>query len=403
MSDIRSQFPILSQTVRGKRFCYLDSGVTSLKCKSVIDAVNAYNAEYSANVHRGAYYFSELATKRFEDVREKVRSLINAKSPHEIIFTKGTTDSLNLVAHSLGNQILDSNSEVLLTTMEHHSNIIPWQFVCDRTGAKIVVAPINEDGSLKLDDLKSLINPRTKIVGVTHVSNVLGTVNDIKEISRLAQAVGARVVVDGAQAIAHLAVDVQDLDCDFYAFSSHKMYGPTGAGVLYGKKELLESMPPYQGGGDMIASVTFEKTTYAKVPYKFEAGTPNIAGVIGLGAAVDFLQSVGFEWIESHEDELIAYAMDKLKQIKGLKLIGTAAHKRGAISFVMDGVHPHDIATIVDRHGVAIRAGHLCAQPLMKAMGVTALSRASLGVYNTREDIDALCEALKNVAQVFAV
>jgi len=401
MIDIAAHFPILSKPVHGKKLHYLDSGATSLKAQSVIDAVNAYNAEYSANVHRGTYYFSEIATKRFEDVREKVRTLINARSSHEIIFTKGTTDSINLVAHALGSQILDSNSEILLTTMEHHSNIVPWQLVCERTGAKIVVAEIDDNGALDILKIKNLINPRTKIVGVAHISNALGTVNDIKAITELAHAVGAKVVVDGAQAIAHVRVDVQDLNCDFYAFSAHKMYGPTGAGVLFGKRELLDAMPPYQGGGDMIASVTFEKTTYAKVPYKFEAGTPNIAGVIGLGAAVDFVREIGFKWIESHEDDLIAYAMKKLSEVKGLKLIGTAAHKKAAVSFVMEGVHPHDIATVVDRHGVAIRAGHLCAQPVMKRFGVTALSRASFGVYNTREDVDALCAALKSVSEVF--
>jgi cysteine desulfurase/selenocysteine lyase len=399
---IRAQFPILTQKVRDRKLHYLDSGNTSLKTRSVIDAVNAYNAEYTANVHRGTFYFSELATKRFEDVREKVRVLINAHSPHEIVFTKGTTDAINLVAHSFGGQILDANSEVLLTTMEHHSNIVPWQLICERTGAKIVVANIDENGALLLNDFKQKLNANTKIVGVTHVSNALGSVNDIKEITRLAHAVGAKVVVDGAQAIAHVPVDVQDFDCDFYAFSAHKMYGPTGVGVLYAKRALLDAMPPYQGGGDMIASVTFEKTTYAKVPYKFEAGTPNIAGVIGLGAAVDFLQSVGFDTITSHEDDLIAYAAERLSQIKGVRLIGTAPGKKAVVSFVMDGIHPHDVATIVDRQGVAIRAGHLCAQPVMKAFGVPALSRASFGVYSSREDVDALCDALLHALEVFA-
>lgn len=401
VANIRSRFPVLAQKIRGQQLHYLDTGVTSLKPQSVIDAVNDYNARYSANVHRSTYYLSEVATKRFEDARVKVQEFIGAKHATEIVFTKGTTDAINLVAQSLGGQILKPGSEVLLTMMEHHSNIVPWQLICERMGARIVVVPFDADGALDLDTVQSKINERTAIVAVTHVSNALGTVNDVKSITRMAHAVGAKVVIDGAQAIAHVPVNVTDIDCDFYAFSSHKMYGPTGTGVLYGKQALLESMPPYQGGGDMIASVTFEKTTYAKVPYKFEAGTPNISGVIGLGAAVDFLREVGFDWICSHERELIAYATEKLARIDRLKLIGTAKNKVAAVSFVIDGVHPHDISTIVDTQGVSIRAGHLCAQPVMKAYGIVALSRASFGVYNTKEDVDALFDALTKVVEMF--
>jgi cysteine desulfurase/selenocysteine lyase len=352
-------------------------------------------------VHRGTYAMSELATKRYEEVRENVRALIGAESSGEIVFTKGTTDGLNLVAHSLGGLLLKAGDEVLLTRMEHHSNIVPWQMICARTGATLVVAEMDEKGALRLDDFAKKLSAKTKIVGVAHVSNALGTINDIQQITKMAHAVGAKVVVDGAQGIAHVPVNVRELDCDFYAFSAHKMYGPTGAGVLYGKRALLDAMPPYQGGGDMIEQVSFEKTTYAKVPAKFEAGTPNIAGVIGMGAAVDFLTSIGFEAIVAHEQALLSYAAQKLAQIPKLRLIGTAAHKAAVVSFVMEGIHPHDISTIVDRKGVAIRGGHLCAQPVMKAFGVPALSRASFGVYSTREDVDALYEALLQVVEMF--
>lgn len=401
METIKAQFPALEQKVHGHPLRYLDSGATSLKTQGVIDAVNDYNAHYSANVHRGTYAMSELATKRYEEVREKVRALIGAESADEIIFTKGTTDGLNLVANSLGALLLKAGDEVLLTRMEHHSNIVPWQLLCERTGAKIVVADFDETGALRLDDFAKKLSAKTKIVAVTQVSNALGTVNDLQKITEMAHRVGAKVVVDGAQGIAHLPVNVREIDCDFYAFSAHKMYGPTGAGVLYGKRALLDAMPPYQGGGDMIAQVTFEKTTYAKVPAKFEAGTPNIAGVIGMGAAVDFLTSVGFEAIVAHEQDLLLYAAQKLSEIPRLRLIGTAPHKAAVVSFVIDGIHPHDISTIVDRKGVAIRGGHLCAQPVMKAFGVPALSRASFGVYSTRDDIDALCEALLQVVEMF--
>lgn len=399
--DIRNQFPALKQKIRGHDLCYLDSGATTLKPECVIQAVNDYNSQYSANVHRGTHHLSELATKKFESARESVRKFIGAKNLGEIIFTKGTTESLNLVAHSLGSIALKPGSEILLSGMEHHSNIVPWQIVAERVGAKIIAVPFEKDGSLNLSVLKEKLSPNTVIVGVTHVSNALGTVNDIKAISALAHEHGAYMVVDGAQAIAHVPVDVLELDCDFYAFSGHKMYGPTGVGVLYGKRELLERMPPYQGGGDMIASVSFEKTTYAKLPHKFEAGTPNIAGVIGLGAAVEFIRSIGFDAICRHEQDLIAYAVAKLENIKGLSFVGTASSKVSCVSFTLGAIHPHDVGTIVDGRGVAIRAGHLCAQPVMKLYGVPALCRASFGIYNTREDVDALAEALNRVVEMF--
>ena len=401
MNEYRSQFPILKQKVRGFDLHYLDSAATCLKPSCVLDAVAEYYNEHTSNVHRGTYKFSAVATKKYEEVREKVQAFIGAQSKEEIIFTKGTTESINLVAQSFGSMVLDENSEILLSTMEHHSNIVPWQLISEKTGAKIKVLPIDESGSISLDDVEKMLSDRTKIVGITHVSNALGTVNDVKKITDLAHNYGAKVVVDGAQAVAHLPVNVGELGCDFYAFSAHKMYGPTGVGVLYGKKELLNSMPPFLGGGDMILSVSFEKTTYARVPYKFEAGTPNISGVLGFGAAIDFLTKVGFEKIEKHEDELLQYATQKLSRIPKLKMIGTAPNKKAILSFIIEGIHPHDISTIVDCKGVAIRAGHLCAQPVMAAYKIPSLSRASLGIYSNEEDIDALCSALGKAVEMF--
>lgn len=400
---IRRDFPQLDQQVYAKKLVYLDSANTSLKPKIVIDAVNEINAYESANIHRGTHFISEVATKKYENARLKTQKFINAKAIEEIVFTKGSTESINLVAHSYGRAHIAAGDEILVTEMEHHSNIVPWQILCAEKGAKLRVVPINEQGELILEEFYSLLNERTKIVAITHVSNALGSINPIKKIIAAAHAQKAVVLVDGAQAIAHLPVDVQDLDCDFYVFSSHKMYGPTGCGVLYGKKELLEEMPPYQSGGSMIANVTFAETTYAALPAKFEAGTPNISGVVGLGAAIDYLQSLPQKQVQEHEHRLLAYATQKLSDIKGLQIIGTAQEKCGVMSFIIRGIHPHDIGSIVDRCGVAIRAGHLCAQPVVKHFGLSSLARASFAFYNTEEEIDALVAALVKVVEVMRV
>jgi len=398
---VREDFPGLNVKVRGKPLIYLDNAATSQKPQAVLDALRRFYTEECSNVHRGVHTLSERATEDYEGARNKVRGLLNARQNREIIFLRGTTEGINLVAQSYGRTRLKADDEVLITAMEHHSNIVPWQILCQQTGAVLRVVPINDDGELLLDEFEKLLNSRTRLVAVTHVSNALGTINPVRQIIERARKWNARVVVDGAQATPHLRVDVQELDCDFYAFSGHKVYGPTGIGVLYGKSELLEAMPPYQGGGDMILSVTFEKTIYNEIPHKFEAGTPNIAGAIGLGAAIDYVSAIGFARIAAFEHQLLAYATDALRQIPGLRIIGTAKQKAAVISFVLNGVHPHDIGTILDGEGIAVRTGHHCAQPVMQRFGVPATTRASFGLYNTREEVDALRAGLQKVAEIF--
>ena len=398
---VRGDFPILQQTVYGKPLVYLDNAATSQKPQAVIDAMANYYSMDNSNIHRGVHLLSERATRAYEETREKVRRFINAAETKEIIFTRGTTEAINLVATSYGRANVKTGDEVLISAMEHHSNIVPWQILCDEKGARLRVAPINDDGELILEEFEKLVSEKTKLVSVVHVSNALGTINPIRAIVEIAHRHGARVLIDGAQAAPHVKLDVQELDCDFYAFSGHKVYGPTGIGVLYGKADLLDAMPPYQGGGDMIASVTFEKTTYNTLPYKFEAGTPNIAGTIGLGAAIDYVDQVGIERIARHEHELLEYGTQALSGIAGLRLIGTANDKAGVLSFVLDSVHPHDVGTILDREGIAIRTGHHCAMPLMARFGIPATARASLGLYNTRDEIDKLVEGIHKVKEVF--
>ena len=399
---VRADFPILEAKPRGQRVVYLDNAATSQKPRAVIDAMRRYYEEENANVHRGVHVLSQIATDRYEAARGKVAHFLGSPVVCEIIFTRGTTEAINLVAHTYGEQHVGAGDEVLISHMEHHSNIVPWQMLCERKGATLRVIPIDGDGALCMEDVDGLLSARTKILAITHVSNALGTVNPIKEIVALAHAKGVPVLVDGAQSAPHMPINIKDLDCDFYACSAHKMYGPTGVGILYGRGNILEAMPPWQGGGDMILSVTFEKTRYNAVPYKFEAGTPNIEGVIGLGAAIDYLEVLGMENIAAHEKELLAYATDALTALPGVQLIGTAPEKAGVLSFTMENVHPHDIGQILDGEGVAIRAGHHCAQPVMQRFGVPATARASLGIYNTTEDIDALVRALHKVDKVFA-
>ena len=397
---VRDDFPIFDQEVHGKPLVYLDSAASAQKPRQVIDAVREYYEHDHANVHRGVHTLSQRATFAYERARGKVKVFLNARDTREIIFVRGTTEAINLVASTYGRANLGEGDEVLITTMEHHSNIVPWQLLCEQTGAKLRVAPINDRGELLLDEFEKLVGARTKLVSVVHVSNALGTINPIKEIVSMAHASGTPVLVDGAQAAPHMPVDVQDLDCDFYAFSGHKVYGPTGIGVLYGKAELLEAMPPYQGGGEMILSVTFEKTVYNELPYKFEAGTPNIAGTIGLGAACDYLGALDRAAVARFEHDLLAYAEESLLAIEGLRIVGTAENKAGVHSFTIEGIHPHDIGTILDHEGVAIRTGHHCAQPVMQRFGLAATARASLGIYNTREDIDRLVAGLHHVRRV---
>jgi cysteine desulfurase/selenocysteine lyase len=388
--------------VHGKPLVYLDNGATSQKPRQVIDAISRYYATENANVHRGVYWLSEHATALYEGAREKARRFVNAREAREIIFVRGTTEAINLVASSFGRANLSAGDEVLVTAMEHHSNIVPWQLICGERGARLRVIPMDQRGVLCVDEAPKLLGPKTKLVAMVHVSNSLGTINPVKEIVALAHARGIPVLVDGAQAAPHLPIDVQDLDCDFYTVSGHKMFGPTGIGVLYGKAERLDSMAPYQGGGDMIRSVTFEKTTYAPLPAKFEAGTPHIAGAVGLGAAIDYLAALDWQQLAAHEADLLAYATGSLAQVTGLRLIGTAPHKASVVSFVMDGVHAHDVGTIVDQEGVAIRTGHHCTQPVMDFFGVPATARASFAFYNDRDDVDRLVEAVKKVRELFA-
>ena len=401
ITRVRADFPILDTPMRGKRLAFLDTAASAQKPQAVIDSLtHTYRQQY-ANVHRGVYQLSEETSAAFEAVRGKVRGLINAEHDREIIFTSGTTDSINLVAQSFGRAMLKPGDEVLITEMEHHSNIVPWQLLRDEKGITLRVAPIDDTGTLDMEAFAGLLNERTKLVAVTQVSNALGTVNPIAEIARLAHDAGARVLVDGAQGIPHGGIDVRALDLDFYAFSGHKLYGPTGTGVLYAKADLLDAMPPWKGGGDMILSVTFDKTTFAASPYKFEAGTPNIAGVIGMGAGIDWFTALDREALEIHERDLLAYGTERLIQLPGLRMIGTAENKAAVLSFVLDYAHPHDIGTILDAEGVAVRTGHHCAQPVMDHFDVPATVRASLGAYSTREDIDQLAEALGKVREMF--
>ncbi len=402
VQKVRQDFPILAERVHGKPLVYLDSANTSQKPRQVLEAMDAYYRHANANIHRATHLLSERATALYEGARAKAAVFVNAPDARAIVFTKGTTDGINLVAQSYGRTVLKPGDEVLISWLEHHSNIVPWQLLCEQTGAVLRVAPINDRGEIDLDAFAALLSPRTRIVAVGHVSNALGTINPVRAIIEQAHAQGAVVVVDGAQAVPHVPVDIQALDCDFYAFSSHKMFGPTGVGVLYGRPSLLEAMPPYQGGGDMIASVTFEKTLYNHVPYKFEAGTPNIGGVVGFGAAVEYLMGIDRAAALAHEDALLAYATDGVRAIPGTRIVGEAAHKTGVLSFVLSGVHPHDAGTILDNEGVAVRTGQHCAQPVMDRYGIPATIRASFGIYNTREDVEALIRALGRVREVFA-
>jgi cysteine desulfurase/selenocysteine lyase len=402
VAQVRRDFPILATTVHDKPLVYLDNAASAQKPHAVIDTERRVYEESYANVHRGVHQLSMRATDLYEGARVKVQKLLNAASHKEIVFTRGTTEAINLVASSYGRKHVGAGDEVLITGLEHHSNIVPWQMLCEEKGARLRVAPLSDAGEVVFDELDRLISPRTRIVSVAHVSNALGTVLPIARIVERAHAHGVPVFVDGAQSVPRLPVDVRALGCDFYAFSGHKAYGPSGIGVLYGRADLLSSMPPYQGGGDMILSVTFEKTIYNDIPYKFEAGTPNIAGAIALGAAVDYMTALGLEAIHAYEDELLAYGTERLATVPGLTLIGTAAEKTGVLSFVLDGVHPHDIGTVLDYDGIAIRTGHHCAQPVMDRFGVPATARASLAFYNTREEIDALVLGLHKVREMFA-
>ena len=397
---VRQDFPVLAQQVHGKPLVYLDNAATTQKPLAVIDAISHYYRSDNSNIHRGVHALSERATEAYEKARSAAQRFINAADPKEIVFVRGTTEAINLVAQTYGREHVGAGDEVLITAMEHHSNIVPWQFLCEQKGAKLRVAPINDRGELVLEDFEKLLAAKTKIVAVSHLSNALGTINPIKRIAKMAHDRGIPVLVDGAQAAPRMPVDVQDLDCDFYAISGHKMYAPTGIGFLYGKAALLEAMPPYQGGGDMIASVTFDKTIYNRLPYKFEAGTPNIADTIGLGAAIEYLNQLGIENIEKHEADLLDYATAEVERIPGVTVIGRAREKAGVLSFVMNDIHPHDIGTILDSEGVAVRTGHHCAQPVMQRFGIPATVRASFGLYNTREEADALVRGIRKVKEV---
>ena len=402
VARIRDDFPILKQQVHGKPLVYLDSAATSQKPQVVIDTLTRYYTTLNSNIHRGIHFLSEQATQEYEGARSKVRQFINASDDREIIFVRGATEGINLVAHSYGREHVGEGDEIIISSMEHHSNIVPWQILCQEKGAHLRIIPMNDDGELLIDEFEALLSPRTKLVSVVHVSNSLGTINPIGQIIELAHNHGVPVVVDGAQSAPHMPIDVRELGCDFFVFSGHKLFGPTGIGVLYGKAELLESMPPYQGGGDMIKSVTFEKTLYNSLPYKFEAGTPNIAGVIGLGAALDYATELGLDRIFAWERDLLEYGTERLSAIGGLRLIGTAREKGGILSFVLDGVHPHDIGTILDTEGIAVRTGHHCTQPVMERFGVPATARASMACYNTKDEIDALVKGIDKVVEVFS-
>ena len=402
VNQIRDDFPILKQMVNGNPLVYLDNGATSQKPQSVIDAIVDYYTTTNSNVHRGVHTMSQQATDGYEGARTKIRQFINARDDKEIIYTRNTTEGINLVAYSYGRQNIGPGDDIIVSNMEHHSNIVPWQMLCEEKGANLQVVPIDDSGELLMDEYEKMLSPRTKLVSITHVSNALGTILPAAQIVKMAHAHGAPVLLDGAQAVPHMPVDMQELDCDFYVFSGHKLFGPTGIGILYGKAEYLEAMPPFLGGGEMIKSVTFEKTIYNDLPYKFEGGTPDIAGAIGLGAAIDYVNNLGFDQITAHEDELLRYGTDALSSIEGLKIIGTADHKAGILSFVMDKAHPHDIGTILDEQGIAVRTGHHCAQPVMQRFQIPATARASLAFYNTKEDIDVLIKGIDRVLEVFS-
>jgi cysteine desulfurase/selenocysteine lyase len=401
VARVRRDFPILDQAIHGRPLVYLDNAATAQKPRAVLEAMDHYYRESNANVHRGVHTLSERATALYEGARDRARAFLNARAREEIIFVRGTTEAINLVAQSYARPRLQPGDEILITHLEHHSNTVPWQMVCEQTGATLKVVPITPDGALDLEAFERLLGPRTRIFAVAHVSNALGTVNPIAELTARARAAGAMVLIDGAQGVPHRAVDVQALDCDFYAFSAHKLYGPTGIGVLYGRRELLEAMPPWQGGGDMIRTVRFEGSTWNDLPYKFEAGTPAIAEAVGLGAALDYVDRIGLDAIAHHEAALLSYALERLREIDGLRFIGSAPQRASVVSFVVEGVHPHDLGTILDHAGVAIRAGHHCAMPVMEFYGVPATARASLACYNTTADIDALVAALQGARDLF--
>ena len=401
VEKIRKDFPILRRSMRGRPLVFLDSAASAQKPRAVLDAISNLYSNHYANIHRGLYELSETATRLHEQAREKIRALLHAESSREIVFTRNATEAINLVAQSFARHRLGAGDEILITCMEHHANIVPWQMICEEKGARLRVAPISDAGELLLGELEALIGPRTRLLALAHVSNVLGTVNPVRRIIEMARARAVPVLVDGAQAVPHLAVDVQELGCDFYAFSGHKLYGPTGIGALYGRADLLEAMPPYQGGGEMISSVRFDKTTYNEIPYKFEAGTPDIAGAIGLGAAIDYVEAIGLDRIEAHEQALLAYGTELLSEIPEVRLVGTAREKTGVLSFVVEGIHPHDLGTILDEEGIAIRAGHHCAQPLMARLGLPATARASLGLYNRESDLDRLADGIRKAIEVF--
>ncbi|MDA0734256.1 MAG: cysteine desulfurase [Chloroflexi bacterium] len=402
VARIREDFPLLKQTVNGKSLVYLDNAATSQKPQSMIDALVRYYTTENSNVHRGVHTLSQLATDDYEAARTKVRKFINAAEDHELIYVRGTTEGINLVAQTFGRQNIGQGDEIIISTMEHHSNIVPWQILCEEKGAQLKVVPINDSGELLIDEYEKLLSPRTKLVSIVHQSNALGTINPMEAIIEMAHSRGVPVLVDGAQSIPHMTIDVQKMGCDFFVFSGHKLFGPTGIGILYGKAEYLNAMPPYQAGGEMIRSVSFEKTTYNVLPHKFEAGTPNIAGAIGLGAAIDYLNDLGMERINTYEKELLDYGTDCLSRIEGLKIIGTAKEKGGILSFVLGDIHPHDIGTILDTQGIAIRTGHHCAQPVMQRFGIPATARASLAFYNTKAEIDSLVEGIDRVLEVFS-
>lgn len=403
VDKIRADFPILEEKVYGKRLVYLDSGATTQRPRQVIDKMNEYYLRYNSNVHRGVHFLSNKCTDANEEAREIVREYIHAASGKEIIFTRGTTESINLVAYSFGEAFIQEGDEIVVTEMEHHANIVPWQMLCERKGAVLKVIPFLDNGELDLTSLDTLLTERVKMVGVAYVSNVLGTVNPVKQIIDRAHAVGAKVLIDGAQAIQHMPVDVQQLDCDFFVFSGHKIYGPTGIGVLYGKEKLLDQMPPWQGGGEMIKEVRFVKTTYNELPFKFEAGTPDFIGVIGLGEAIKYVESIGLECLADYEHRLMAYAMEQVKAIPGMRIFGEAAHKSSVISFALGDIHHSDTGILLDKQGIAVRTGQLCAEPTMQHYGVTGMVRASLGMYNTCEEIDLFCEGLRKVGKMFGV
>lgn len=402
LNKVRDDFPALQQKVHGYPLVYLDNAATTQKPRSVLSALERFYCEDCANIHRGVHELSARATECYECSRGKIQRYLNAREAAEIVFVRGTTEAINLVAQSYGRKFVGAGDEILVSGMEHHSNIVPWQILCETTGARLRVIPINDRGELDFEEYEQLLGPRTRLVSVVHISNALGTVNPVRQMIEMAHAIGVPVLVDGAQSTPHVKVDLQELGADFYAFSGHKLYGPTGIGVLYGRREWLDQMPPYQSGGDMISSVSFERTTYNRLPYKFEAGTPNIAGAIGLGSAVDYLETLGMDNIAAYEDQLLEYATERLSAIPDLRIVGTAREKAGVISFLIGDVHPHDIGTILDQQGIAIRAGHHCAQPVMQRFGIAATARASFSFYNTREEVDRLVEGIQKVKEVFA-